>query len=524
MNAGSGTFFGHLQLLDASFNFVGNTVSVNAGGPPQTFQGLAPGTYHVSRELLGTTEPCINYLMNIVVPSAGNPCGTVSGEVFLDHDQDCVQDAIDEPIPYRVLEVLPGPHYAISDADGHYAQGLPFGNFTIDHQGDGGFYQLCPPAQQQPFTINGVTSDVVVDFADSSLTPLDIHAVLHSTPIRPGFQAGYSAYVTNNSGQLSGPVDVSFTIPAPLTYVSAAPMPMSVVGNTVTWTGLPALGAYDQHYMHITVQVPPDPLLIGTFVTANLSVSQPIAESDLANNSIDLTREITGSYDPNDKRARTSSGWSDALYYIGTDEWIEYVIRFQNTGNDTAFTVVVTDTLSEDLDMATFQQGVASHAFSVSFKPDRVIEWRFEDIDLPDSTTNWIASNGFVAFRIRPHLLVTPGTVIENIANIYFDFNPPVITEPSVLTAEFSTGVQWQAQEQEAMRLLPNPVNDELRISANSSIATLRIISADGREVLAQALRAANASISVGHLRAGAYLLIAAFTDGTEARERFIKH
>ncbi|MBK6342546.1 MAG: T9SS type A sorting domain-containing protein [Flavobacteriales bacterium] len=459
--------------------------------------------------------------MNIDVPSAGNPCGTVSGDVFLDHDQDCVQDAIDEPIPYRVLEVLPGPEYAITDADGHYALGLAYGNFTIDHQGDGGFDQLCPPAQQQPFTINGVTSDVVVDFADSSLTPLDVIASLYSTPIRPGFQAGYSAYVTNNSGQLSGPVEATFTIPAPLTYVSAVPVPTSVVGNTVTWTGLPALGAYDQHYLHITVQVPPDPLLIGTFVTATLSASQPIAESDLVNNSIDLTREITGSYDPNDKRARTSSGWSDALYYIGTDEWVEYVIRFQNTGNDTAFTVVVTDTLSEELDMASFQQGVASHAFSVSFKPDRVIEWRFEDIDLPDSTTNWVASNGFVSFRIRPALPIAPGTVIENTANIYFDFNPPVITEPSVLVAEFSTGVQGQSQDD--MRLLPNPVNDQLLISSDGTIDMITIIAADGREVMRRRMRTTSGTIDVSGLRAGSFFLVAILENGGIVHERFIK-
>ncbi|MBK8497772.1 MAG: DUF11 domain-containing protein [Flavobacteriales bacterium] len=404
MNPGPNWFFGNLQLLDDLFNFVGGTVSTSGQGQIHTFEGLAPGTYNISRTLLGTTEPCIDYLLNIVVPSAGNPCGTVSGDVFLDHDQDCVQDANDEPIPYRVLELLPGPQYTITNGTGHYDLGLGYGNFTIDHLDDLGFQQICPPAQQQPFTINGVSSDVVVDFADSSLVQLDVLTFLHATAIRPGFEAGYSGYVANTSGQLSGLVDATFTIPAPLTYVSATPAPASVVGNVLTWTSLPALGAFDQRYLHITVQVPPDPLLIGTFVTAALSASQPIAESDLANNSIALTSGITGSYDPNDKHARTSSGWSDELYYIGVDEWVEYVIRFQNTGNDTAFTVVVTDTLSEELDMSTFEQGVASHAFSVSFKPGRVIEWRFEDIDLPDSTTNWVGSNGFVAFRVQPQL------------------------------------------------------------------------------------------------------------------------
>ena len=67
-------------------------------------------------------------------------------------------------------------------------------------------------------------------------------------------------------------------------------------------------------------------------------------------------------------------------------------------------------------------------------------------------------------------------------------------------------------------------MSDELRISANNSIGWLRVIAADGREVLVRSVTATNASIAVDKLQAGTYLLIATFTDGTEARERFIKH
>ena len=54
---------------------------------------------------------------------------------------------------------------------------------------------------------------------------------------------------------------------------------------------------------------------------------------------------------------------------------------------------------------------------------------------------NEAASHGFVSSG-SSLCRSPPGTVIENIANIYFDFNDPVITEPSVLVAEFSTGVE----------------------------------------------------------------------------------
>ena len=97
-----------------------------------------------------------------------------------------------------------------------------------------------------------------------------------------------------------------------------------------------------------------------------MTVSQPLSETTLTNNTITETRTFTGSYDPNEKTVRTSSGLHSDLFIIGEDEYLDYSIQFQNTGTDTAFTVVVTDTLGTNLDMGTFQQGLGSHPFDVS--------------------------------------------------------------------------------------------------------------------------------------------------------------
>ncbi len=99
-------------------------------------------------------------------------------------------------------------------------------------------------------------------------------------------------------------------------------------------------------------------------------------EDNTANNTYTVERIITGAYDPNDKTAFTSTRQSATDYVLTQDAFIDYVIRFQNTGTDTAFTVVITDTLAAELDMASYEQGSASHPFTVSFKPDRVVEWR----------------------------------------------------------------------------------------------------------------------------------------------------
>jgi uncharacterized repeat protein (TIGR01451 family) len=304
--------------------------------------------------------------------------------------------------------------------------------------------------------------------------------------------------------------------------VNAVPTPTSVAGNVITWD-LPALGSFGAYQVSVGLVVPPGTPL-GTLLNSSFSVSNTLTEASMANNTISITTTVIGSFDPNMKEARTSTGLNNTYYYIDQDEWIDYTIRFQNTGTAAASFVVITDTLSTDLDMLTFEQGTASHPFDVSFKPDRVVEWGFDNINLPDSASDEPGSHGLVNFRIRPVQPLLAGTVIENTANIFFDFNPPVITEPSVLTAEFSTGAQGQEQGQGQMLLLPNPASDDLLLRvADGAIEVITIIAADGREVMRQWLRSSNSTIDVSGLPAGSYFLFATTSNGSVVRERFTK-
>ena len=83
---------------------------------------------------------------------------------------------------------------------------------------------------------------------------------------------------------------------------------------------------------------------------------------------------------------------------------------------------------------------------------------------------------------LGPRQPLLPGEEIENIANIYFDFNEPIITEPSVLVAEFSTGIQ--ANNATSPSVFPNPVIDQLFIRWNTPVTSpcsWAIFSSDGR-------------------------------------------
>ncbi|MEL6133955.1 MAG: hypothetical protein AAFR59_11380, partial [Bacteroidota bacterium] len=137
-------------------------------------------------------------------------------------------------------------------------------------------------------------------------------------------------------------------------------------------------------------------------------------------------QENIAAYDPNDKLA-LPKGYGES-HFIEPGTPIQYTIRFQNTGNDTARRVILLDTLSEYLDLATLELGASSHPYSAKIVGERTLRFLFQPIVLVDSNTNELASIGQVSFRISPKQDVPIGTVIPNRAGIYFDFAAPVMT------------------------------------------------------------------------------------------------
>ncbi len=137
-------------------------------------------------------------------------------------------------------------------------------------------------------------------------------------------------------------------------------------------------------------------------------------------------QENIGSFDPNDKIGYPK-GFC-AAHYIRADQNIEYKIRFQNTGTDTAFNIVVVDTLSLFLDPTRVKPGASSHPYDFEINGEGVLEFSFANVMLPDSNVNEQASHGFVKFTVSQKHDLPTGTLVNNTAAIYFDFNEPVLT------------------------------------------------------------------------------------------------
>ncbi len=170
-------------------------------------------------------------------------------------------------------------------------------------------------------------------------------------------------------------------------------------------------------------------------------------------------RAVTGSYDPNDKDAYPAGSGPEHVVYPGTP--LLYTIRFQNTGTDTAFTVVLRDTLSPHLDPATLRIESASHPCEVFLYGD-LVEITFHQILLPDSTINPEASQGFVSFSIDPRPDLPPGTVVENRAAIYFDYNEAVLTNTVSRKYDqlFTVKIDDPKDGRLSVKIYPNPFSE----------------------------------------------------------------
>ena len=232
----------------------------------------------------------------------------------------------------------------------------------------------------------------------------------------------------------------------------------------------------------------------------------------------ELCLEVIGAYDPNDKNANPR-GYGEQ-HFIDQNTDIEYMIRFQNTGTDTAFNIVVLDTLSESFNVSSLRTGAASHSYELRILDGHILEFTFADIQLVDSFANEPASHGYFVYTISQNADVPLGTIIENSAAIYFDFNEPVIT--NVFFHEVGrdflpvTSVSNPALPSVHTLLSPNPLTDVVQVAVEATdfrTGRLELTDAAGKTVLTQSFVQRTFTVNTEDLAAGVYFY-RVFLDG----------
>ena len=395
-------------------------VSWSNGDNSVTISNLNAGSYTVYFE---DANGCNNTLPFTIADLGGGNCSSINGYVFNDVNSTCLFDGVDTYLQGRIVTANPGNYIATTDANGYYEFNIPFGNYTVNRAVSNGYTIVCNPTGTNITTSVGAPSIPNIDFGDSLNIVADASVAISGNNVRPQLSTSHYLYLQNySSTSIAG--ELKYLMDTSMTFTTSTPAPDAVNGDTLIWNIAPFNNSNANMLFAIYGVGPTAPL--GTPVQQCAWFISSQTETTLINNSVCHDQIVTGSFDPNDK----------AVFPEGDirikDSTLEYLIRFQNTGTDTAFTVLITDTISHLLDLSSFQLKGSTHPVTYQITNSNVLEFTFNNILLPDSNVNESGSHGSVIFSIQQNYSNIIGDTIENTANIYFDFNAPVTTNTTV--------------------------------------------------------------------------------------------
>lgn len=457
------------------------TVSWSNGDTGLQTNGLAQGWYSVTVTGNGCTLERQFFLDEDL------SCKVRIGGYVLNDDEnlDCETDSTTIGTECIMLRLLPDDIYTYTDSTGYYEFVRDAGSYTVEYIEEDIYELLCPDTGSHLVNLpNDGSVSLESNFYIERL-PIVNWCTSHSMgPARPGFEVNFNISPCN-LGDLTEDAVLTFTHDSLLNDVNLFEIADEYDEDTQTATWyLNGQLPQDCELFSFSLYLPPN-VMLGTELSFSMDVQPTMGDDDFPyNNSLDWTRTVVGSYDPNDKSTFTGENQFGGNILEG-DSVIHYHIRFQNTGTDTAFTVVVRDTLSEHLDVTTIRPGIVSHDYQLQFEGNNVLVFFFDNILLPDSTTNEPASNGFVSFSINKKRNLPIGTEIRNRAAIFFDFNAPIITNETVhILTEPTTGVFESSIFETELTISPNPNSGRFLVAwelDESKVASLEIWDTNGR-------------------------------------------
>ncbi len=264
-----------------------------------------------------------------------------------------------------------------------------------------------------------------VDISFSS-NPYDFNVNIIANTFRPVVSSTITV-IANNYSCVPKSGELKVTLPADVAYNSASIAPANIIGNDLYWNVTDL--NYDRSFV-VRVSVTPDiNLNVGDSVCFTGHTTPEANDINISNNLKTYCFPVVNSYDPNDKQVYPQ-GICDDKFTKRSDLPLTYTIRFQNTGNAPALNVNIVDSLSNLLDRSSLRVVGSSHPMVVdtTANNNNNINFVFNNINLPDSTSSPELSQGYVIFELDEIAAHTDTSRIENKSYIYFDTNAPIIT------------------------------------------------------------------------------------------------
>lgn len=383
---------------------------------------------------------------------------TIEGVVFLDKNQNGMRDTLEPLQPDITVQARVGKTFVQSRSDGHFTlftntsgidtiEGLkPYPNAMI----------TTPPIE-----INGSVDSLWIGvYIDTSINAsIDIAPL---TIARPGFEFVLQLNV-RNKGYLPTDLHVVLT-PDSLTEFSMVDIiPVAMNDDSIEWQ-FDQVPGLTTNRINCTFYLPPD-ILPGTILTFKAVVRTTDSDIFPNDNLSTLKVEALGAFDPNEKLVYPVD--PIPIEGIRDTATLTYTILFQNKGNYQADNIRLVDTLSPLLDINSFSMISSSHDCQWQIRHGNVLEVRYNNIYLPFETADEPGSHGFFKFQISPLTTLQLEDAITNTAQIYFDFNPPIITNQTRTTVgeiKVATDPVTLVQTPCHLKIHPNPVNDWVQV------------------------------------------------------------
>ncbi|MGV9003717.1 DUF7619 domain-containing protein [Flavobacterium sp.] len=392
--------------------------------------------------------------------------------------------------------------------------------------------QTITPVFENPsyFTVSPTSATVIFPAAaspftqDFCVTPNGVHndvevSIIPTNVARPGFDAKYSIIYKNKGNQVSdGSLSFSFD-DAKMDLVSATPVNTSSATNSVSWN-YTALNPFETRTIDVVLNInsPMEITAVNDGDVLNYTATIEGATDEMpSDNTMTLNQTVVNSLDPNDKTCLEGNSITPSI--VGN--YVHYVIRFENTGTFPAENIVVTDIIDlTKLDIETLIPQSGSHSFVTRINSTTgKVEFIFENINLPFDDAN---NDGYIAFKIKTKPTLLLGDTFTNSANIYFDYNFPIVTNTASTTVAI-LGMQ-DFNFESYFTLYPTPAKEVLNINKKGSIGvtSIEIYNMLGQKVLAYTNSENISALDVSQLKTGTYFIKLNSDKGTVAQQ-FVK-
>lgn len=350
----------------------------------------------------------------------------LSGNIYYDANQNGELDVNEPPLSLVTTNLSPTFMASYANVNGRYFYKVDTGAYTVNYVMDTTYWNLTSDSS----TYNRkLTSGIPVhDSLDFGFYPDTLFTKIHAD-ITAGFPrcftiVNYWLKLRNEGTEISDGI-IRFELADSLVFVSSDRAPDSVIGRNYYWH-YDSLYYNSNDYISLHIQMPS----LWSFSQIFKSFIEITALDSLGGikySTIDSIRHsIFCGYDPNDKGVLPKGIGSEG--YITNNQELEYLIRFQNTGNDTAINVVLRDQLDSNLDWNSLQIESSSDPFYASISNTGELKFTFSNIMLPDSNVDFLGSQGYIKYKINMNPNLPGNTQIFNTCDIYFDFNSPITT------------------------------------------------------------------------------------------------